>query len=364
MSLFHLVFIVLIIAVGFMAGNLRNLTEPANPLSPGGFAPFGARGVLNGAAAVYFSYIGYDSVATLAEEVKDPHKNMPIGICACVLIVTLLYCLMTGSLAMVLPYDEIDLNAPFAMAFRKDAGWNWASAVVGMGASVGILSSLLVALIGQARYVCVIGRAHVIPSWLAKVNDSTGTPLIASVFLGICTAIIALFTELAILVDLISIGTLFVFYMVSNALLFRRHVLIGETSPWPTIAFLVAFSATSVAFVTVWHLTGENFVALIMWGVALLVLPMTFWASVPTVHRPRRWEAPLMPWLASLSIFLNIFLMSSVNRHAYIRFGVWSAGAVAFYMAYSVHATHDAEANASIRTTQAMLLEMQPLNDE
>ncbi|RZC19725.1 Cationic amino acid transporter 6, chloroplastic [Glycine soja] len=181
-------------------------------------APFGARGVLDGAAIVYFSYIGYDSASTMAEEVKDPFKSLPIGIVGSVLITTLLYCLMALSLCMMVPYNKISEKASFSIAFLK-IGWNWASNLVGAGASLGIVASLLVAMLGQARYLCVIGRARLVPSWALP-------------------ATIALFTELDIIIELISIGTLLVFYMVANALIYRRYVITSHAPPTHTLVFL------------------------------------------------------------------------------------------------------------------------------
>ena len=80
---------------------------------------------------------------------------------------------------------QITETAPFSSAFREKVGWRWASSVVGAGASLGIVASLLVAMLGQARYLCVIARARLVPSWLAKVHPSTGTPMNATIFLGI-----------------------------------------------------------------------------------------------------------------------------------------------------------------------------------
>jgi len=79
---------------------------------------------------------------------------------------------------------QIDSGAPFSTAFRQIAGWEWASNCIGAGASLGILTSLLVAMLGQARYLCVLGRAHVVPYWFATVNSFTNTPVNATIFLG------------------------------------------------------------------------------------------------------------------------------------------------------------------------------------
>ncbi|XP_055822220.1 cationic amino acid transporter 6, chloroplastic-like [Solanum dulcamara] len=219
MTVFHVVFFGFIIIAGFCNGKVENL------IKPGGIAPYGVRGIVDGAAIVYFSYIGYDTVSTMAEEIRNPSKTLPVGIVGSVLIVSVLYCLMALSLCLLQPYNMIPEGASFSAVFEL-MGWKWASNVVGAGASLGIVASQLVAMLGQARYLCVIGRARLVPSWLAKVHPTTGTPLNATIVLGICQASIALFTELNIVIEMISIGTLLVFYLVSNALIYRRYVIL------------------------------------------------------------------------------------------------------------------------------------------
>ena len=81
-------------------------------------------------------------------------------------------------------YLQIDTGAPFSTAFQHVVGWEWATNFIGAGASLGILTSLLVAMLGQARYLCVLGRAHIVPRWFAAVNSTTGTPINATIFLG------------------------------------------------------------------------------------------------------------------------------------------------------------------------------------
>ncbi|OWM86378.1 hypothetical protein CDL15_Pgr021464 [Punica granatum] len=177
MTVLHVVLFGFIIVAGICKGNTENLIKPR------GLAPFGTKGIFDGAALVYFSYIGFDTVSTLAEEIQEPVKSLPMGIVGSMLIVTFFYCLMALSLCMMVPYDQILSEVAFAAAFEKN-GWKWASNLVGAGASLGILASLLVAMLGQARYLCVIGRARLVPSWLARVHPSTGTPLNATIFLG------------------------------------------------------------------------------------------------------------------------------------------------------------------------------------
>lgn len=204
----------------------------------------------------------------------------------------------------------------------------------------------MVAMLGQARYLCVIARANTIPAWFARVNGLTGTPINASISLGACTAIVALFTEFDILMDLICIGTLFVFYMVANALIVRRHVSREGKNVWPTAAFLVVISGLSVAFVTIWQLEGDKSLELAICGGALLFSTAVFKALVPPIRAGKVWEAPMMPFVAAASVFLNVFLTGSLKPQAFRRFGVWTAGTLLFYLAYSVHAAHDAEESA------------------
>ncbi|XP_058737559.1 cationic amino acid transporter 7, chloroplastic-like [Vicia villosa] len=346
----HILFIAFVIVIGFWKGSWKNFTQPANPENPSGFFPHGAAGVFNGAAAVYLSYIGYDAVSTMAEEVKEPVKDIPIGVSGSVIIVTVLYCLMAASMCMLLPYDMIDPEAPFSAAFKSD-GWGWVSRVIGVGASFGILTSLIVAMLGQARYMCVIGRSNVVPAWFAKVHPKTSTPVNASAFLGIFTAAIALFTDLDVLLNLVSIGTLFVFYMVANAVVYRRYVAAGTTNPWPTVSFLVSFSFTSIVFTLIWKIVPTGVAKagmLVACGVFAIAILQFFHFTVPQARKPEFWGVPLMPWIPAMSIFLNLFLLGSLDGKSYIRFGVFSAVTVLFYVLYSVHASFDAEGDGSL----------------
>ncbi|XP_042055235.1 cationic amino acid transporter 7, chloroplastic-like [Salvia splendens] len=349
----HILFIAFVIAMGFWRGKLINFTEPSDPKNAGGFFPFGASGVFDGAAVVYMSYIGYDAVSTMAEEVENPAKNIPIGVTGSVMMVTVLYCLMAASMSSLLPYDLIDAEAPFSGAFKEGA--EWVSNVIGVGASFGIVTSLLVAMLGQARYMCVIGRSCVVPSWFAQVHRSTSTPVNASCFLGMLTAAIAVFTDLDILLDLVSIGTLFVFYMVANAVIYRRYVGIGTTNPWPTLSFLFCFSLTCILFTLLWYLTPSGKPRLVMLGVSAalaIALLQLFLFMVPQVRKPENWGVPFMPWIPSISIFLNIFLLGALNKESYLRFGYFSALTLLLYLLYSLHSSFDAAAGESIKGTE------------
>ncbi|KAL5733712.1 hypothetical protein ACOSQ2_033404 [Xanthoceras sorbifolium] len=351
LTLLHILFIAFVIIMGFWRGDIKNFTQPANPEHPSGFFPNGVSGVFNGASMVYLSYIGYDAVSTMAEEVRNPVKDIPIGVSGSVIIVTILYCLMAASMSMLLPYDMIDAEAPFSAAFRgKSDGWKWVSNVIGVGASFGILTSLLVAMLGQARYMCVIGRSSVVPAWFARVHPKTSTPVNASAFLGIFTAAIALFTDLNVLLNLVSIGTLFVFYMVANAVIYRRYVNVGTTNPRPTLSFLFLFSITSIIFTLIWQFAPpckSKIFIIVACAVVAMAVVQVFHCVVPQANKPEFWGVPLMPWIPCTSIFLNIFLLGSLDGPSYVRFVFFSALAVLVYVLYSVHACFDAEEDGS-----------------
>lgn len=113
MTVFHVAFFGFIIFAGFRNGNPENLVKP------GGLAPFGVKGVLDGAAIVYFSYIGYDSVSTMAEEIKNPSRNLPVGIVGSVLVVSVLYCLVALSLCLLVPYDKVSYTQTCIVLFKS-----------------------------------------------------------------------------------------------------------------------------------------------------------------------------------------------------------------------------------------------------
>ncbi|PON97849.1 Amino acid/polyamine transporter [Trema orientale] len=341
MTVFHVVFFGFIIVAGFYNGSVDNLVKP------NGLAPHGIRPIIDGAAIVYFGYIGYDSASTMAEEIQNPSKSLPIGIVGSVVITSVLYCLMSLSLCLMVPYYKIELKASFSKAFQS-IGWKWAGNVVGAGASLGIVASLLVAMLGQARYLCVIGRARLVPSWLAKVHPSTGTPLNATLFLGLCTASIALFTDLDIVLEMISIGTLVVFYLVANALIYRRYVIIGNNPPSQILLFLFLLSLSAIGFSLSWKNKHHWWGLPLFGGSTLIIIALFQYMKVPCLahqaaHSPAAWSVPYMPWPPALSIFLNVFLMTTLKKLSFQRFGIWTVLITLFYMLYGVHQTYQAE---------------------
>lgn len=141
--------------------------------------------------------------------------------------------------------------------------------------------------------------------------------------------------------------------MVANALVFRRYAA-ASTTPLPTLAFLAAFSAVSLAFTLLWKFAPPGFnrcLLLSVCMVATVVMVQAFRAMVSEARKPDLWVVPAMPWVPAVSIFLNVFLLGSLDGPSYVRFGIFTAVAVAVYLLYSVHASYDAEedVNGEIR---------------
>lgn len=168
---------------------------------------------------------------------------------------------------------------------------------------------------------------------------------------GVFTAAIALITDLDVLLHLVSIGTLFVFYMVANAVIYRRYVVVGYTNPRPTISFLLCFTFASLAFTLAWQFAPPGRTkALLLVGFAVMAIAVlqAFQVLVPQAREPEFWGVPVMPWIPSISIFLNLFLLGSLDGPSYLRFGFFSVLAVLVYVLYSVHASFDAEENGDL----------------
>lgn len=218
------------------------------------------------------------------------------------------------------PYQSIDVDAPFSRAFQM-VGWNWAQYVVAAGALKGMTSVLLVGAVGQARYLTHIARTHMMPPWFAKVDPKTGTPINATIAMLVATAAIAFFTKLAILSDLLSISTLFIFMLVALALLVRRYYIAGETSAEnrnKLIVFLVVILASSAATSGYWALVEDGWVGYCVTVPMWLLATAAIAFLVPQARKPRLWGVPLVPWLPSASIAINIFLLGSIDKDSFI----------------------------------------------
>eukprot|EP00803_Ostreobium_quekettii_P002448 evm.model.scf_342.5 EVM.evm.TU.scf_342.5 scf_342:75505-80732(+) len=229
------------------------------------FVPFGIKGMIRAASIVFFTYIGFDCVATVAEEVRNPTRDLPIGIVGSLSIVTALYVAMAVAITGLQSYNEIDVNAPFATAFNS-FGMRWASEIVSIGAITGIVACLMVTLMGMARIFMVLGRERLLPEWMAKVHNKHKTPLNATIVTGIVSGLPALFLNIDFLAKMVSMGTLFVLCMVNVGVVWRRYFQpFQSTSCKPVIWRLAVMITASI----VEGLVLEQDLPIWVWGASI-----------------------------------------------------------------------------------------------
>lgn len=334
-SIVHIVVILFIIVCGLIKSDSKNYTP---------FMPFGPRGVFKAAAVLFFAYVGFDAVSTMAEETKNPGRDIPIGLVGSMVITTAIYCTLAITLCLMQKYSTVDVNAPFPMAF-KNVGWSWAQYIVAFGALKGMTSVMLVGAVGQARYLTHIARTHMAPPWFAHVDAGTGTPINATATMISITAIIAFFTKLDILADLLSISTLFIFMLVAVALLVRRYYVTGTTTPEnrnKLIVFLLLIFGSSLATAIYWGLSAEGWIVYCITAPVWFLATAGIWFFVPRAREPKLWGVPLVPWLPSASIAINIFLLGSIDKQSFKRFGIWTGFLLVYYLLFGLHASYDA----------------------
>lgn len=141
---------------------------------------------------------------------------------------------------------------------------------------------------------------------------------------------------------MISIGTLLVFYLVANALIYRRYVIMSNNPPQHTLLYLLVLSCTSLGFSLSWKLQRQWW-GLPVCGAAMIILTAFFTYLIPCDSHSTEWSVPLMPWPAAISIFLNVFLMTTLPKLSYQRFGLWACLVTLFYVLYGVHSTYQGE---------------------
>ncbi|MDQ8165193.1 MAG: amino acid permease [Gemmatimonadota bacterium] len=208
------------------------------------FAPNGFRGIHQGAAIVFFAYIGFDAISTAAEETKDPQRTMPRGIMLGLLICTVIYVLVGAVATGLVPYTQLLANDPLSAAFNQ-AGLQTFSWFIALGAVVSTSAVLLVFQYGQARILMAISRDGMLPAWMAKIHPRYRTPHITSILIGTVVATWALIGDAGETYDLTNIGTLFAFALVAVGVLVLRKIEPNRPRPfrikfvWP-VALLTA----------------------------------------------------------------------------------------------------------------------------
>lgn len=204
---------VLVVLLVIIVGAFYVNTENWDP-----FMPNGVSGVLKGVSAVFFAYIGFDAISTTAEECKNPQRDLPRGMMWAIIICTVLYVGIALVLTGMVNYSELAVGDPLSFVFQK-IGLHWFSGVVALSAIVAMASVLLVFALGQPRIWMSMSRDGLLPKKFAKIHPKYRTPGYATIVTGIVTAVPALFMNLTLVTDLVSIGTLFAFVLVCAGVL-------------------------------------------------------------------------------------------------------------------------------------------------
>jgi basic amino acid/polyamine antiporter, APA family len=247
-----------------------------NPANYRPFAPNGFTGVHQGAAIVFFAYIGFDAISTAAEETTNPQRNLPIGILGGLAVCTVIYVIVGAVLTGMVPYKQLAVADPLARALElagfKTVGW-----FVALGATISMSAVLLVFQYGQPRIFFSMARDGLLPRWAARVHPVTRIPATTTIITGVFVALWALIGDAAETYDLTNIGTLFAFLLVSIGVLVLRHTEPDRPRPFrvPLVWPVTVLSAIGCVYI-MYGLPPTAWTRFLIWLVIGLVLYFSY----------------------------------------------------------------------------------------
>ncbi len=271
-----IVFVKVAVVLLFIFGAVHAI-NPANwhpfiPPSTGVRGHFGWSGVTQGAGIVFFAYIGFDAVSTAAQEAKNPQRDMPIGIIGSLLICTVLYIAVSAVATGIVPYLQLDVPDPIAVA-ADHAGLGWMSAAIKLGAIAGLSSVILVMLLGQSRIFWTMADDGLLPKFVSRVHPKFRTPWITTILTGIVVAFFAALFTVREAGSLVSIGTLLAFVIVSIGVLVLRirEPHLPRTFKTPAVWVVAPLGALSALYLMI-ALPWRTWERLIIWFVIGMVI--------------------------------------------------------------------------------------------
>jgi APA family basic amino acid/polyamine antiporter len=241
------------------------------------FAPMGFSGIGAGAAYIFFAYIGFDAVSTTAQEAKNPQRDLPIGIIASLLVCTVLYILVAAVLTGMVPWREVNIEAPIARAFL-DRGLTGASHIITLGALAGLTSVMLVMLLGQTRVLYSMANDGLLPrKFFADIHPKWRTPWKNTILVGLLAAIVGSLIPIDDIGKMVNIGTLLAFVIVCIAVVMLRRTDPDQARPFRT-PWVPLVPILGVIFngYMMYRLGWINWARLIIWLAIGLVVYFTY----------------------------------------------------------------------------------------
>ncbi len=266
--------VILVIGFGFMYVNTANWHPFIPENSTGEFGHYGLSGIVRGAAVVFFAYIGFDAVSTAAQEAKNPQRDMPIGILASLGICTVLYILMALVMTGLTSYKNLNVPHPVFVAIEAAGpALKWLTYFINIGAILGLASVVLVMLMGQPRIFFSMSRDGLLPAIFGKVHPKFQTPYVTTIVTGIVAAAVAGFFPIALLGELVSIGTLLAFVIVCVGVMVLRYARPNIPRPFRTpLVPLVPILGILICGYMMSSLPGDTWIRLIVWMLAGLAI--------------------------------------------------------------------------------------------
>jgi APA family basic amino acid/polyamine antiporter len=273
--------VVVIVILGGAAFVNSGNWAPFIPENTGTFGEYGWSGILRGAGVIFFAYIGFDAVSVAAQEARNPQQDMPVGILGSLVVCTLLYVLVSGVMVGLVPYQQmLGQAAPMVVAIRAAEEASGGSGLlrlmtmlVEVGAIAGLSSVMVVMMMAQPRIFYSMANDGLLPPFAKKIHPRFRTPHITSIITGVLVALAAGFTPIGALGELVSIGTLLAFVIVSIGIIFLRYQRPDLERPFktPLVPFVPVLSAL-VSLALMAGLPGDTWMRLIIWmalGIAI-----------------------------------------------------------------------------------------------
>ncbi|HTH57402.1 MAG TPA: amino acid permease [Cyclobacteriaceae bacterium] len=292
------------------------------------FAPNGVKGILSSVAAVFFAFIGFDSISTTAEECKNPQRDLPRAMLWCLGICTVLYILIALVLTGMVNYKELNVDDPLAYVFQK-VGVNFIAGVISVSAVVAITSALLVYQLGQPRIWMTMSRDGLLWPRFAKVHPKFKTPSFSTIVTGVVVAVPSMFFNMQFFVDLTSVGTFFAFIIVCAGVLYMDQKGLSNQSKFRVPYINGKYFVVAGLFIAaVFALTSNGYAAVLAEKPLLYVFWAT-WILMSVLSYKNSFS--LLP---VLGILTNLYLMTELGLWNWGAFLTWLIVGLVIYFSY------------------------------